>query len=216
MNLKMPLLLSLVLIGAMCGLSLWAFGQLPDGQPIAIHFELDGTPNGFAGKTQGLLALPLIALFITVTMVLMPRLEPRREHLARSRGLYLTAWIGALLLLAFGHAALVSRALGHAIPLEPGLPILLGLFWIVLGRQLGSCQSTFFAGIRTPWTLSSDVVWEKTHQLAGKLFGATGWITLAAGFLPQQHAALAVLAGGTVVTVLASVAASYLYWRRGS
>jgi uncharacterized membrane protein len=214
MNLRMPLLCSLMLIGAMCGLSLWAWNQLPPGQTIAIHFDLDGTPNGFAGKTQGLLALPLIALIVTLTMALVPRLEPRREHLARSRGLFLTAWIGALLLMAFGHAAIVSRALGHGIPLQPALPMVLALFWVVLGTQLGRCQSTFFAGIRTPWTLSSEYAWRRTHELAGRLFIATGAITLLA-CLVQAHAGLPVLLVGTVASGATSVVASYFFWRRG-
>jgi uncharacterized membrane protein len=213
MNLRLPLVFSGIVITALCGLSLWVWPQLPAGESIAIHFAWDGTPNGYAGKAQGLFVLPAIALVITTFMALVPRLEPRRKHLAQSRGLYFSAWIGPLLLLAFGHIALVSRALGHGLPVGRVLPIVLALSWIVLGTQLGRCQSTFFAGIRTPWTLSSDYSWRRTHELAGRLFSATGGITLLVGFV-RNAAALPVLVVCTIATGAISTAASYFFWRQ--
>jgi uncharacterized membrane protein len=213
MNVRLPLILSAVVITSLCGLSLWAWPQLPDGQSIAIHFALDGTANGYAGKAQGLLVLPVIALILTTIMALVPRLEPRREHLARNRGLYFSAWLGPLLLLAFGHVAIVLRALGHGLPVGRLLPIAVALLWIVLGTQLRHCQSTFFAGIRTPWTLSSDYSWRRTHELAGRLFSATGGITLLVGFV-RNAAALPVLVVCTIATGAISTAASYFFWRQ--
>ena len=214
MNLRLPMLCSLILIAAMCGLSLGAWGQLPEDQAIAIHFDFDGTPNGYAGKAGGLLTIPLIAVVITTFMAIVPRLEPRRENLARNTGLYYTAWLGALLLLAVGQLAIVGRALGHEVHALRTLPLLLGLMWVVLGMQLGRSQSTFFVGIRTPWTLSSDAVWRRTHRLGGRLFLMTGAATLLGGFAPDSRVSLVVLIVGTVVTAATTVIASYVYWRR--
>ncbi|MEK7202903.1 MAG: SdpI family protein [Patescibacteria group bacterium] len=42
-------------------------------------------------------------------------------------------------------------------------------------------------GIRTPWTLSSDLVWEKTHKIGGKLFKITGVIAFV-GIFFQSYA----------------------------
>lgn len=216
MTLCKPLLLSAALIAAMCGLSLWTWGQLPAGQSIATHFALDGTPNGFSSKAQGLFLLPAIATVITGFMLLVPRLEPRREHLAQNAGLFFTAWIGAVLLMAFGHVAILSRALGHALPIERTLPLLLAVLWILLGRQLGRSQSTFFVGIRTPWTLSSDEVWRRTHALAGRLFIGTGVLTLIGGLALGGKTGLVLLIAGTVITAATSTVASYIYWRRAA
>ncbi|MEN9706082.1 MAG: hypothetical protein RLZZ393_1961 [Pseudomonadota bacterium] len=214
MNIRAPLGVSLALIAALCGLSLWAWGQVPAGQSIAIHFDLDGTPNGYAGKAQGLFALPVIAAVITVFMALVPGMEPRREHLAQNAGLYYTAWFGPLLLLAVGHLAIVGLALGYEFHALRTVPLVLGVLWVVLGAQLGRSQSTFFIGIRTPWTLSSDEVWRRTHRLGGRLFLATGAATLLCGFAPDSRVPLSVLIAGTVITGVTSVVASYVYWRR--
>ena len=51
-----------------------------------------------------------------------------------------------------------------------------GTLFIIVGNYLGKTRSNFFIGIRTPWTLSSDSVWQKTHRLAGKLFMLSGLI----------------------------------------
>ena len=114
---------------------------------------------------------------------------------------------------AFAHGAILARALGHPLPLERLLPGLLGLFWIVLGRQLGRCQSTFFLGIRTPWTLSSEYAWQRTHRLAGHLFVAAGGVTLLGALLPHFRAAMTVFLVTTLGSAVVSVAASWFYWR---
>ncbi|MCI9162182.1 MAG: SdpI family protein [Lachnospiraceae bacterium] len=43
---------------------------------------------------------------------------------------------------------------------------------------LPKIQSNFYIGIKTPRTLSSDIVWRKTHRLGGKLYVACGILIL--------------------------------------
>ena len=50
----------------------------------------------------------------------------------------------------------------------------MGILFMMIGNYLSKTRSNFFIGIRTPWTLSSDAVWQKTHRLAGKLFMLSG------------------------------------------
>ena len=54
-----------------------------------------------------------------------------------------------------------------------------------MGQLITKAKRNYFIGIRTPWTLSSDTVWDKTHQLGGKLFIAAGAISLFGAFFPD-------------------------------
>lgn len=42
------------------------------------------------------------------------------------------------------------------------------------GNVLGKVRRNFFIGIRTPWTIASEPVWNATHRFAAKTFFAGG------------------------------------------
>ena len=58
----------------------------------------------------------------------------------------------------------------------------LGVVFIFIGYMLRQAKRNFFIGIRTPWTLSSDMVWDKTHQLGSILFMASGALAIIGSF----------------------------------
>src|SRR2546427_7244662 len=59
------------------------------------------------------------------------------------------------------------NGLGCPVAMSRLMPVGVGLLFIVLGNSLARVQPTWFVGIRTPWTLSSDTVWRKTHRTGG-------------------------------------------------
>ena len=61
----------------------------------------------------------------------------------------------------------------------------LGLLFIFMGQLISKAKRNFFIGIRTPWTLSSDTVWNQTHRVGGKLFMAAGVLALLGAFFPD-------------------------------
>jgi uncharacterized membrane protein len=61
---------------------------------------------------------------------------------------------------------------------------MVGLLFILMGNLMGKIRQNWFVGIRLPWTLSSENVWNKTHRLGGMLFVASGILLLFGLFLP--------------------------------
>ena len=57
------------------------------------------------------------------------------------------------------------------------VPALAALYYFI-GVLVENAKRNWFVGIRTPWTLSSDRVWNRTHKLGGRLFKAAAIITL--------------------------------------
>jgi immunity protein, SdpI family len=84
---------------------------------------------------------------------------------------------------------------------------------MVMGNYLSKTRSNFFAGIRTPWTLSSDYSWERTHRLTARLFMALGAIVLVLVLSTSVMIAAYVFVALLVSVVLAAVIMSYVYWR---
>ena len=91
---------------------------------------------------------------------------------------------GILLFMLIIHLTVTAIALGVAIDVQFVLSIAMSLLFIFIGNYLGKVRRNFWAGIRTPWTLSSEVVWERTHRLGGWLFVAVGLLGIVMSFVP--------------------------------
>jgi uncharacterized membrane protein len=75
-----------------------------------------------------------------------------------------------------------------------------------MGFMLRKAKRNYFIGIRTPWTLANDVVWDKTHSLGSKLFIAAGFLTFLGIAFPQKTFAILMVSilGATLITVVYS------------
>ena len=110
------------------------------------------------------------------------------------------------------HLQVILWNLGVRISPNLVLPIGIALLFFYLGTLMRYVKRNFFIGIRTPWTLSSDVVWAKTHQLGGRLFQAAGVLALIGVLFPNLAWAFVVIPA--LLVALASTVYSYLLYRQ--
>ncbi len=197
----------------MLAISAWAWPLIPDDAQIPIHWGLDGEADGFGPKWVGLLGLPLLSLGILALLALVPRIEPRRANLARSRPAYLAISITALLFMAGMHAFAVLAALGSDADITAVALIGSGAMFVVIGNYLGKTRSNWFFGIRTPWTLSSERSWSRTHRIGGRVFMTIGILVIAVAILLGPEVALWTMFAGLGVGVVGLFGYSYLVWR---
>jgi uncharacterized membrane protein len=80
------------------------------------------------------------------------------------------------------HGASILINLGYNINLILIMALAIGIFFFYLGILLEKTKRNWFIGIRTPWTISSDYVWDKTNKLGGKLFKICGVICIVGVF----------------------------------
>lgn len=206
---------SAVMVLAMIAIAGWIGSTLPADAQLPIHWGLNGQPDDYAGKWLALLTPPAITAFVGLLFHFLPALEPRREGLARSQGLYLWGWASILLVCAIIEFTFVSAALDWDIPVYRLVAAGVGAMLVMIGNQLGKSRSMYLVGIRTPWTLASEEVWIRTHRLGGKLMVATGLFMALAVFLPIPSQALgATILALVLVAALVPVVYSWLLWRR--
>jgi len=201
-------------VAIMLATSAWGWTQIPDDAQIPIHWGLDGQPDGYAPKAIGLLVLPVFGLIVSALLAIVPFVEPRRENLYRSGPAYRSVWLGLLGLLVVLHFAAVFAATGAEVDMAGLVAAAVGAIFVVIGNVLGKVRSNFMFGIRTPWTLTSDRSWDRTHRLGGRLMVALGVVIVGATALGLRGAPLfAIVGGGGVALVVALFAYSYLAWR---
>lgn len=214
MNRRPMILASIAIVGAMLLLSAWAWAVLPADAVVPIHWGADGGPDGWADKTVGLLLPPGLAAGIAVLFALIPRFEPRRANLERSGTAYRAIWIGVLLLLAGVHLVAVGVALGASLDVSRLVLAGTGILFVVIGNYLPKVRPNYLMGIRTPWTLSSDLAWTRTHRLGGRLFVIEGLVLAALGLAGVSGTILAIaLTGAVGVLLVVLFGYSYQVWK---
>ncbi|MEL6439006.1 MAG: SdpI family protein [Cyanobacteria bacterium J06621_8] len=162
MKLSRVFTINLLIVMEMFALSFWAWGQLPTDAQIATRFAFDGSPVGYMGKTEGLLLEPLIALVFTLICPILPKIEP--TNLKRSKPAYAIFSLALVIFLSIVQGAIVFGALGKTTDTLKIIVFALGGFLIIFGNYLSKIRRNHFFGVRTPWTLSSDLAWHKTHR----------------------------------------------------
>ncbi len=161
------------LAGISLAVSLVVWSRVPDAMPV--HWNIDGEPDSFWPKAFGLLFFPALIVVISTLFPVIYWLDPRREHIQRSRGALGWIFLAAAGLQLAVQVLVILASLSADMKLNEGVLIaLLGVMFIVIGNVLPKLRSNWFAGIRTPWTLSSETVWRRTHRLAGWTFVGGG------------------------------------------
>ncbi len=203
-------IVSLFLVAAMYILAIAVWNTMPDSIPV--HFGLNGQPDRYGGKFEGLLTMPLTATGVYLLFYFLPYIDPRGGRYARFAGAYAIIRTAVIALLAAVQVVIILQARGAAVDVTTVFTLLLGLLFVVLGNYMGKLRPNWFAGIRTPWTLSSEESWNKTHRLGGKLFVVLGLLIAAASFLQKPW----VLLGGIGLLLVCSVVLvvySYAIWK---
>jgi uncharacterized membrane protein len=201
----------LLIIGAAVLSSAAVYSRLPE--TIATHWNMDGQADGWSTRAFGAWITPVLLLATWGLFRVLPTIDPRGANYAKFGGA-LEAIIDSLMLFLLGmHIVLLRAGLGHPVQMQRIAPFGVGVLLTVIGNLLPRARPNWFIGIRTPWTLSSDRVWEKTHRLGGRLFVAGGIVIALVSLFWVQWAHVVLI---TVVVLTAAVVLiySYLEWKR--
>lgn len=187
-----------------------AYPRLPER--IATHWGIDGRPDGWSSRGFGAFLIPVLTLGTLLLLRVVPRLDPRRENYAKFEGTFDTLIAAIIAFLVALHVGVIAYALGYPVPIDRIAWLGTAALFVVIGNLLPRARPNWFVGIRTPWTLSSDRVWERTHRVGGRIMVAGGVAIAVLGFLSPRAAFWGVMA--TVVALsLGLVGYSYLLWR---
>ena len=182
------IIIGLVLISFM--VSLYFYPLMPE--KIAIHWNLQGQVDGYASKFPGLFILPSLFVGIALLLITIPKVDPLKENIEKFRKYYDGFIILFSAFMVFIHLYVISWNIGIRISPNIVLPLGFGILFFYCGILCENAKRNWFIGIRTPWTLSSERVWEKTHKIGGRLFKACGIISIV-GLLFPSHATYFIL-----------------------
>jgi len=171
--------LLMIIAATFAGLLLW--NRLPE--QMASHWNINDQVDGYMPRFWGVFMLPLISLGMFLLFLVIPSIDPLKANIAQFReafNLFITLITGFMLYL---YALTLLWGLGYTtFGMSRAMLPALGLLFIFIGTMLRKAKRNFFIGIRTPWTLSSDKVWDETHRLGAILFMISGVLAFIGAF----------------------------------
>ena len=171
-------------------LAIYFFNALPD--KMITHVNFDNVPNGYMSKTSFLIFYPLFFIIIFSLSFFITIKDPRNANQEKKPLYFLFIAIPILGVIVF--IALIRFNLGQATDIGLIISIAVGLLFIILGNYLPKIKPNYTFGIKLPWTLANEEVWQKTHRLSGYLWIMAGIIMMASYFIsPNAYVFLGVL-----------------------
>jgi uncharacterized membrane protein len=201
----------LSIIALMFAVAAWAWPQVPDRLPV--HWNIKGEVDGWGGKFMGLLLLPLTVLGIYLLTAVLPLVDPRRANYANFAKAYNAIRIAFAAFMAIVYGATVTAAFGHRVDMNTIILVAIAVLFFVIGNFMSKIRPNWFVGVRTPWTLSSKLSWDKTHRLAGWLFLVMGAMAVVLAF-HQTGWMLALMLLVDAACVAWMLVYSYIVYRR--
>ncbi|MBP6866529.1 MAG: SdpI family protein [Candidatus Pacebacteria bacterium] len=211
MNNKITHIVLLAFIVTQVVLGIYLYPYFPD--QVATHWNAQGEVDGHMSKFWGVSLISIIMIVFYALYVVIPRIDPRAQNIAEFRKTFNLFWVG--LFVFFFYISALSNAwnLGAQFDFTQAMIPAMGMLFYFIGNLLLSTKRNSFMGIRTPWTMASDVVWDKTHKLGGGLFKLSGILTLGAGLIGGTLA-FATLITCVVLSTVISIVYSYKVFKK--
>jgi len=200
----------ILLIVSAVAASILYYPKLPE--TMTTHWSVSGEPNGFSSRLWGAWMLPVIMAAVWLIMRAIPHIDPRKANYEKFSGMYDALVILILAFMLAMHIVLLMAATGAPIRMDRVVMPSVGVFIAIMGILIPRAHPNWFVGIRTPWTLTSDLSWERTHKIGGTLFVILG-VLMVASSLVAPETAIWILVAAALGIVVFLFAYSYQVWK---
>ncbi|GEO06214.1 immunity protein SdpI [Adhaeribacter aerolatus] len=183
--------------------------ELPSRIPL--HWNLQGEADGYGSK-WAFLGLAGLNVLLFGLFLILPHLDPKSKNYVHFANEWHIIQVILHLFITYLFFIVGLTALGYGLPVILTIKYgLVGLFLLV-GNYLGTVRPNSFIGIKTPWTISSDYVWHKTHRFTAQVWVLSSLLLLIFDFWHQRYPwAFFVYLG---LLVVAPVVYSYLLYKK--
>jgi uncharacterized membrane protein len=207
---RLVIFLPLAIIALQILIALVSYPFLPDQVPS--HWNAAGQITSYEPKWIAAILFPLIStgffLLLYIITIINPkqsRRSIRLSHQANERILNLTL-VGVLLLNLVIQLVILAATFKAPVDIELVVSLSVSVLLIFLGNFIGKLRRNRWAGIRTPWTMANETVWERTHRLGGWLFVAGGLLGIVLSFIPplQLYSVVSIVIAISIICIIYS------------
>ncbi|MFZ3167604.1 MAG: DUF1648 domain-containing protein [Candidatus Methanoperedens sp.] len=191
-------------------IGIYVFPEMPE--KIASHWNAQGEVNGYMSKFWGIFLMPFISVGLFLLFMIIPRIDPHKSNIEKFRKYYDNFILLIIVFLFYIYLLTIFWNMGFRFNMITLLSPAFAILYYYSGVLIENAKMNWFIGIRTPWTLSSEKVWDKTHKIGGKLFKIAGIIAIG-GILFQRYAIFFILVP-ILLAAIYSVVFSYIEYQK--
>ena len=196
---------SLVCIAMMFVLGLVLKPYLPEMLPN--HWNIYGQVNGYIHKSYGVFFMPFVTLGVYLLLLALPKLDPRAENYIKFSNVYQRLKLMFVLFFVLLYFATLSFAMGWIKDITKIMILLISFIFMLLGNYFGKIRQNYFVGIKVPWTLADEEVWNKTHRFGGRLWVLSGLLGVIGIIIPAPYSVVPLFSAiflSTIITIIYS------------
>ncbi|MBN1503278.1 SdpI family protein [Candidatus Woesearchaeota archaeon] len=201
-------ILSIILLSFI--LATYLYPRMPE--QMASHWNARGEVNGYMSKFWGLFLMPLISVLMFLLFIFIPNIDPLKKNIEKFREYYETFIFLLVAFLFYLYILTLFWNLNFRFNMTSMIVPAFGFFFYYIGVLLKHAKRNWFIGIRTPWTLSNDKVWNKTHELGSKAYQTCAVISLI-GIFTGEYAIFFIIVPILAVSIYL-VIYSYIEYRK--
>ncbi len=164
-------------------LATFSYRYMPE--KMVTNWSLQGEPSGYISRFWGVAIMPLVGLILFLIFLVIPKIDPLKTNLEKFRTYFDKLIASIFLFLLYLYILTLIWNTGREFNMVRVIVPAFFLLWYGLAVLLEKSKRNWFVGIRTPWTLSSDQVWEKTHSLGSRLLKVSSLMALMGVFFPK-------------------------------
>ncbi|MFA6308064.1 MAG: SdpI family protein [Patescibacteria group bacterium] len=180
---------------------------LPDR--VITHWDFNGQADAWGDKSLLVVFVPFLIIALYIMLRFLPKMDPKKENYIKFDSAYHAFRLLLVVFMAIIYFVSVYINLGYDLPMSDLMTWLVGGFFIGIGFLIKDVKQNWFMGIRTPWTLSSEEVWRKTHLMAQKVFIIGGIFFL---FMPYVTPTYVPIIFIFVILMMVGLSFGYSYW----
>lgn len=200
------------LIGTSILAGIFLYPLLP--AEISSHWNTTGEANGSLPKFLGVFLLPLIMIGLFLLRLIILRTDPFKENIASFKAYHDGFWIILFLFFWYLFGLILAWNLGQRFNFTTMLIPAISILFYAIGIVMEHSKRNWFLGIRTPWTLSSDLIWDKTHTLGGKLFKIAAALSVLGILTQSAITRMLLLIAPLLIASLMTVIYSYVEYSK--
>ena len=205
-------ILKYLLMAAPFLMILAVYNKLPAEVPM--HWNIHGEIDRYGSRNE-LFLIAGINVFLGVFMSAVAKIDPKQKNYTKFRETYdwIVIWTLGFMTVLMG-VVLVETMQPGSINISKVVCMMVGILFIVLGNMMPKVKQNFFTGVKTPWALSSEVVWNKTQRLGGKSMVLGGVLILLSGFLSNGKATVFLIILIAILISILPMVMSYIWYKQ--
>lgn len=209
MKINCYLILKIFLIILMLGGAGFFWNSLPGEMPM--HWNLAGEVDQYWPKLYGAFFAPLLAVAFILLFSFLSKIDPKKEKYKLFRKPWEMIQLGILGFVTYLQFVTLYMSMNPNGDIIKFIFIGIGVMFVLLGNYMGKVRQNYFIGVKTPWALANEEVWNKTQRMGGFFFVLSGLILVIEAFL--QWYLVPVFIISILFTVVIPMVYSYLVFK---